>query len=262
MHRIIQMAIALALLAIVTGGAVASLLNTPQMCAQSASTVPAVAPTFEVASVRLVPANKRGLTSISAPGAEFFSAHNVSIAVLIEMALSVNDYQISGKPSWFDSELYDVAAKPEGHAGLTNDQLKPMLQQLLQQRFRLSYHRATKPFSGYALVIAKGGMKLQRAKGASQQAYILPDGLRGQNMPIEVLASMLSRPLGRPVIDRTGLKGNFDIQIRYAPNGTTDSSLPSVFRAVEEDLGLKLEAQKVPVEMLVIDHLERVPTEN
>ena len=77
-----------------------------------------------------------------------------------------------------------------------------------------------------------------------------------------VLASMLTRPVGRPVVDKTGITGNYDIALNFAPEGSTDSTLPSIFTALQEQLGLKLEPQKVPVEMLVIDHLEKVPSEN
>jgi len=76
------------------------------------------------------------------------------------------------------------------------------------------------------------------------------------------LAAMLVGPTGRPVVDKTGIEGNFEFRLDYAPDGTADSPLPSIFTALQEQLGLKLEAQKVPVEMLVIDHVERVPTEN
>ena len=77
-----------------------------------------------------------------------------------------------------------------------------------------------------------------------------------------ILAGMLARPVGRPVVDKTGITGKYDITLNFAPEGSTDSTLPSIFTALQEQLGLKLEPQKVPVEILVIDHLEKMPSEN
>jgi uncharacterized protein (TIGR03435 family) len=238
---------------------------------------------FEVASVRIVPPNERGYSSISPPGAEFFVARRVSLALLIEYAFGVNGYyQISGKRE-LGSESYDVAAKPWGNRGLTYRQLKPLLQQLIQQRFHLTYHYETKLFKGYALVIAKGGPKLHATKGGAPYAYILRAGLRAQNISVAAVAGMLVSPLRAPVIDRTGLKGKYDIKLDYAPymltnspeplgftaaheNLTTNkipvSSLPSLFTAVQKELGLKLVSQQVPVKMFVIDHVDTVPTQN
>ena len=185
--------------------------------------------------------------------------------VLVELAYGVNGNQISASPSWFDSDLYDVAAKPEGDVGLTYEQMRPLLQQLLKQRFQLAVHREKKDVPGYVLVVAKSGPKLQAGKQSSAGFYILQDGLRGPSMSMAVLAGMLASPLGRPVIDKTGLTGNYDIKLSYATtaaDGSSDSTLPSIFTAVQEQLGLKLEGQKVPVDFVVIDHAEKVPADN
>jgi len=224
--------------------------------------IAAQAQSFEVASVKLVPRDAAGLTSISPPGSVRFTATNASLDVLISLAFGVDSDRISGMPGWLDSEHYNVNAKPEGDKGLSYEQLRPLLQQLLAQRFHLAVHRETRDVQGYALVVAKNGPKLQAGKGSSPHAYILPNGLQAQNMSIATLAGMLARPAGRPVADQTGIQGNYDITLKYAPEGTAESSLPSVFTAVQEQLGLKLVPQKVPVEIVVIDHVERVPTEN
>jgi len=216
---------------------------------------------FAVASVRSVPAG-RGYTSISPSGAANFTATNVSMAVLIEMAFGVNADQLSGKPSWLESELYDVVAKPEDERGLSYEQLKPPLQRLLSQRFQLAVHRERKEVSGYALVVAKGGPRLYAGKATPTSGYILRDGLRSPNASMLTLAGMLAIPAGRPVVDKTGIVGNYDVTIKFAPDGDIDSSLPSLFTAVREQLGLKLEPQKVSIEMLVIDHVEKMPSEN
>ena len=215
---------------------------------------------FEVASVRISPTG--GTASWSDPGGTTFTATNVPLRILIQMAYAADEKQISGE-DLLGSEQYDVAAKPEGGGMLTSKRLRPMLISLLAERFGLITHRETKTVSGYALVTAKGGSKLH-ASGASREAKsaILRGRIIGQAADVVLLASMLGRPLGAPVVDKTGIEGTYDIDLKFAPEDGSDSSLPSIFTAVQEQLGLKLESQKVPLQMLVIDHCRRVPTEN
>ena len=145
---------------------------------------------------------------------------------------------------------------------LTRAQMQPLIQRLLADRFKLVYHLGSKELSGYALIVAKSGLNLHVAKeNSSKSIYFLRDGMR-LNGTTETLAVLLENPLGQPVIDKTGLTDVYDIKLSYAPKDAMDSILPSIFTAVQEQLGLRLEAQKVPVEMLVIDHVEKVPTEN
>lgn len=223
---------------------------------------PAPAPSFEVASVRSVPAGQ-GITYISPSGERRFRARNASMQLLIQMAFGIDKDQIAGKNlDWTNSELYDVEAAPKGDAPLTYEQLRLPLQTLLAQRFHLAFHREWKSFQGYALVVAKGGSKLTAAKDPPGTGYILSDGLRSPSISMKSFAAMLAFPVGRPVVDRTAIPGNYEIRLNFAPDGATDSQFPSIFTAVQEQLGLKLEPQKVPVEMLVIDHLEKTPVEN
>ena len=105
-------------------------------------------PAFEVASVKLTPPGSIGLTSISPYGSGRFTATNVTLELLISIAFGVSDRQILGGPNWLGAEHYDVTAKPESEMSLTYEQLKPRLQQLLAQRFKLAIHRETKDFSG------------------------------------------------------------------------------------------------------------------
>jgi uncharacterized protein (TIGR03435 family) len=238
------------------------LIGTLALCGEGVPSSHAQTPiTFEVASVRLSPPGGTGLSSFNYLGTTRFTATNVSLTLLLQLAFGVDDYQFQQKPSWSDSTLYDVSAKPEGETALTYEQLKPLLQQLLEQRFHLKVHHETKYVKGYVLVVAKGGPKLQASKGGGSR-YITPQGLRGPNISLKTFASMLMHPAGRPVIDQTGIQGNYDINLDYSSNETTDSSLPSVFTALTEQLGLKLENQQVPVDMLVIDHVDKEPTEN
>jgi uncharacterized protein (TIGR03435 family) len=222
-------------------------------------------PAFEVATIRQTPPSARGDAVWSPPGNGKFMATNVSLAFLIKMAFEVDDNQILEKPSWLESELYDVVAKAESDVPLTRAQLRPRLQHLLQQRFHLVTHRETRMVHGYALVVAKGGAKLKPTKGDHWPGFRVHVGageLNGLNWSMPTLAAMLRAPAGLPVIDKTGIAGSYDIKLDFAPDLEADSSLPSLFTALQETLGLKLESQKVPVEMLMIDHVERVPSEN
>jgi len=226
-----------------------------------AQTAPTPPPSFEVASIR-IDGPDHGFTAFPTFPSTRFIAENMSMTLLIAAAFDIPGNTIASKPNWFDSTFYSVNAKPEGDDALTYDQYKPLLQQLLKQRFKLAFHHETRAVPGYALVVAKDGPKLTPGKDTSTSAYILPNGLRGPSLPMRSLAAMLARPLGRPVIDKTGIAGNYDINLSYAPAASTDSTLPSIFTAVQEQLGLKLESQKVPQDFLVIDHIEKIPTEN
>jgi uncharacterized protein (TIGR03435 family) len=223
-------------------------------------------PAFEVASVKLTPQSAIGLTKLSAPGELRFTATNVSLELLVELAFGVEENQLEAAPAWMHSEHYDVVAKPEGEAGLSYIQLRPLLQQLLAQRFHLATHRETKLFPGFSLEVAAGGPKLHPAKAAAGQNYVIPGGLHGAGVPVSWLASALARPVGHPVLDNTGITGNYDFDLKYAPETTEQtadaSSRPSIFTAVKEQLGLQLKAVKVPLEMLVIDRVEKIPTGN
>jgi uncharacterized protein (TIGR03435 family) len=222
-------------------------------------------PKFEVASIRLIPDNQVvPLTGspISPPGAGQFTMREVTLALAIAWAFNADMDHISGGPGWVRSQCYEISAKPEGDVGLTYDQLRPLLQQLLQERFHLAYHRETKAMKGYALVVAKGGPKLKPSTSKADFGYIFTGRIRAQNRSVQTLVSMLGYQLHEPVVDKTGLKGNFDFDVSYAPTEGTDSDLPSIFTVVEEQLGLKLVSHSVPVETFVIDHVDRLPTEN
>lgn len=183
--------------------------------------------------------------------------------VLIELAFDVTGNQISYKNAgWIDSGLYDIDAKPEGDVPLSYEQAKPLLRQLLAQRFKLTVHYEQRDVKGYDLVVAKGGSKLTTGTEATVVGYIFQNGIRSPSISMNGLAAMLAHPLGQPVMNKTDIAGNYNINLHFAPDGSTDSPYPSIFTAVQEQLGLKLEPQKVPVQMLVIDHLSQTPTPN
>ncbi|MEP6962943.1 MAG: TIGR03435 family protein [Acidobacteriota bacterium] len=216
---------------------------------------------FEVASVRISPPAATGKASWSDPGETTFTAKSIPLQILIQMAYEVDEKQISGE-ALCGSEQYDVVAKPEAGI-LTSERLQPMLISLLAERFGLVTHRETKAVSGYVLVTAKGGSKLQVSDASrAGRSAILRGRIIGRGTDMGLLASMLGRPLRAPVVDKTGIEGTYDIDLKFAPEDSADSSLPSLFTAMQEQLGLKLESRKVPLQMLVIDRCRRAPAEN
>ena len=216
---------------------------------------------FEVVSVRPSPPN-HGYTAISPFGSDRFTATNASLSYLIQLAFSIDGrHQLSGAPDWLDSEFFDINAKAADGSHLSYEELQPLLQQLLQQRFHLVAHRETRNLPGYVLVVAKGDPKLHITRGGAPYGYIFSGKLRLQNSDIDALAATLLSPVGRPVVNKTGIKGNYDIKLDYA-EGETNPTLPTIFTAIQEQLGLKLESEKVPIQMLIIDHVDKTPTEN
>lgn len=217
---------------------------------------------------------------------------------LILSAYHVHDFEVTGGPAWIDSDLYDIDAKaerpPTPSPQFANLQWR-RLQTLLHNRFNLTIHRETKELPVYELMVAKGGLKaqpatcIQRITGDTniapdkkQSDYCGPAGfgkgrIEASGAAMAFLAYMLSNELSRPVVDKTGLHGDFQIHLAYAPDApaaslgapgprpadaaaTVDLG-PDIFTAMQEQLGLKLQPAKGPVEVLVIDHVEK-PTEN
>lgn len=224
---------------------------------------------FEAASIKLIPPDRTGCTPTdqslcfwaSVWGGATYSARNTSLIYLVEIAYGVEDRQISGIDR-LGNQRFDVSVKPPDGV-LTYQRAQPMFRAMLEERFKLAAHRETKEVPGYALTIAKGGPKLESGDATTgRYPYILHGRLVGPNAAMAEIVSTLARPLGKPVIDKTNLTGTFNIDLKFAPDGDTNSTLPSIFTAVQEQLGLKLESQKVPFETLVIDHCERIPTEN
>jgi uncharacterized protein (TIGR03435 family) len=237
-------------------GAIGLLLVVPYGRSQTQN-----AAAFEVASVKLSPPNRTD-SFLPVPGGAQFNTTGMPLMILIQFAYGLNANQISG-PDWIKTQQYDIAAKTEGGAVLTLEQTRPLLERLLVDRFKLVYHRETMEIKGFALVAAKSGTKLQASKaGAWKGANILRDGIEVPSGSMKTLAALLTSSLKQPVADKTGITGDYEIKLSFAPAGADDSTLPSIFTAVQEQLGLRLESQKVPVEMLVIDHVEKIPTEN
>lgn len=222
-------------------------------------------PSFETATIKPTANPDPGKGYWNYPGQGRFSAHGLSLEFLIRMAWDVEANQLTGKPSWLDSDYYDIEAKPEESVTLSPDELKPRLQSLLIERFHLAAHFETKMARGYALVVAKGGPKLQPTKGSKFPNWRTDTStghLEGLNWSMPFLAQMLQRATHIPVADQTGIAGSYDIKLRFAPELDQDPALPTLYTALRENLGLELKAQQVPMQVLVIDHIDRVPAAN
>lgn len=233
----------------------------------SAQAPPAAAPhpSFEAATIKPAASADPANGYWSRPGVGRFFAHSLSVEYLIQLAYDVEADQIAGKPTWLDSDFYDVDAKPEEGIKLSRDELKPRLQNLLAERFHLATHYETKMVRGYALVVAKGGAKLQPTKGDHFPGFRLttsPGHLEGLNWSMPYLAEMLQHATNIPVADQTGIDGSYDIKLRFAPDMDQGSALPSLFTALRETLGLELKRQQVSIQVLVIDHIDRTPVAN
>lgn len=218
---------------------------------------------FEVASVKPTATQDGSFTSNFPPGGGF-STRNVTVHNLLRSAYGVQDYQISGGPGWMDSTGFDIQARAAA-GEVPHEQVLKMIQALLADRFHLSLHRETRQLPIYALVVGKTGPKLQAADSSVGGTKTMLGQLIVKKMSMTTLAEILAFDLERPVRDETGLKGDFAFTLEWtrglAESDAGPSSRPSLFTAVQEQLGLKLESTKGPVEVLVIDHVEK-PSEN
>jgi uncharacterized protein (TIGR03435 family) len=226
------------------------------------------APAFEVASVKLTQHGRdkdgwsRSSLNITSPGR--FVATNASMEECIRFAYDVKAYQIVG-PDWLNSDAasYDIIATASRET--SSQQIRLMLQSLLAERFRLAVHRETRVLPVYELVVGKNGPRLTPAAPGGRSMTNSKNGtVSATNVSMAELAHQLSRTsaIGRPVFDKTGIEGAFDFTYEYTPDDNDSAGRPSIFTALQQKLGLKLEAAKGPVEVVVIDHAEKVPTAN
>jgi uncharacterized protein (TIGR03435 family) len=216
---------------------------------------------FEVASIKSNQTGAENRRAATLPGGTFI-ATNASLKLLISRAFGVPEAQIERGPSWLDTEKYDVTARADTPQKMSWEELRPCLQALLADRFRLRFHRETKDGSVYSLMIAKNGPKMAEHLGEGTPGISSSSGggkvqITGVKVTIARLAEYLSGQAGRPVIDNTGLKGEYDFRVEWTTEEAKDSSGPSVFAALQEQLGLKLNATKGPIEIIVIDGAEK-----
>jgi uncharacterized protein (TIGR03435 family) len=192
---------------------------------------------------------------------------------LVRTAYQLTPNQVEGGPKWTDSDRYDINAKSEGPA--EDDELLRMLQSLLAGRFKLKFHIEKREFAGYALVVAKGGLKIHPVEKEVDKTHLESDdqhvSAAFEGGTLGRLADVLSRSLPMPVMDQTGITGAFTFKLEWARDdlsargGSSDGSGaaagPTIFTALQQQLGLKLESRKVPMDVYVIDSAEK-PGEN
>jgi bla regulator protein blaR1 len=253
-------------------------------------------PSFEVASIKPNNSGDNRVMFRNTGGGRLTIA-GATARMLIQQAYRIRDFQLSGGPGWISSDRFDVEAKAENVTDMTPERMPLLLQSLLEERFRLKTHTETKQLPTYELVVAKDGAKLKSVPEPPRPAPGTPPGPppapggpmppgsfrmgRGEMIasaiPLENFVLTLSQVLGRKVVDKTGLTGFFDIRLQWTPDPgqntgpfgpmpggpppPADPAGPSIFTALQEQLGLRLESSKGPVEVVVIDSIDK-PSEN
>lgn len=234
-------------------------------------------PEFEVASIK--PNNTNERMDYLVRGDRLFGK-NMPAKGWIQIAYGLKGFQVVG-PEWISTEKFDIDARRAESASPSGMQMSLMLQSLLADRFKLTLHREMRQLPVYDLVISRGGLRMKPSKDQTLWVGDFPDGspdgrpltgggptelapgrFLGEAISMTMFVNLLAGPLDRQVINKTGLTGRFDIDLRYAPESgqastATDTSTPSFFTALQEQLGLRLESAKAPVEVLVVDHIER-----
>ncbi len=232
-------------------------------------------PQFDAVSIHPSAPDARGGGYNILPGR--LEVKNQTLKDIVKFAWDIQDYQVSGGPSWMDGDHYQIEATCPASASLADR--RKMMQALLADRFGLAVHGEPKEVSGYALVVAKNGHKLQTST-ATEEGMMLgrspSSGLRtltGTHAKMSGLAGLLSDLLNRPVEDKTALTGVYDFKMEWQPDPTIESSQrgfqkgdaspaadqsgPTIFTALQESLGVRLENAKQSVDAIVIDHAEK-----
>jgi uncharacterized protein (TIGR03435 family) len=225
------------------------------------------APAFDVASIK--PNHSASVNSSSRPVGGRYTVTNSTVVQMLRNAFGIQEFQIAGGPGWMGIDRFDIDARVPAGSGPANWQ--PMLQTLLVERFKLAFHREQRQAPIYSLVVAKGGptltpadpSKCQNAAGCGFNASTTR--IDGTSVSMDQLAARLSRSIGVPVVDHTGLSGLFDVTLewtiedQFVARGASAS--PTIFPAIQQQLGLRLESARGPVDTLVVDRLEQ-PTED
>lgn len=245
----------------------------------TATTTPTASPEFEAATIKPVKEPNPNRMNDHEEDRRF-TTHYTSLRDLIQMAHSLDRQQVAGGPGWVTADEYDVDAVGDGLHTEDGNQMvwQEMLQKLLGDRFKLTFHWEQREISSYELVVAKGGPKLKTSDANEQQNK----GCRGlgnctfTKVPLSEFARFMGFVvLDKPVVDKTGLAGEFDITLKWTPDESQFASMgvhvpppvdnpnapPELFTAIQEQIGLKLEVRKTMTKVLVIDHVER-PSEN
>jgi uncharacterized protein (TIGR03435 family) len=226
---------------------------------------------FEVAAIKPNHGSSTESNMNSLPGGRL-AVDNMTVQELVKFAYGVKDHQMDHAPRWIENERFDIAAKTATGKKASLEDEQAQIRGLLEDRFQLKTHRETRQMNVYLLVVGKDGVKLTRHDdGAGSGTRKGCGRLTGKRLTLDTIASVLSRQFDREVLNRTELPGKYDFQLEWTPDagpcpaaeggGGAAANLPSIFTAIQQQLGLKLEPSKGPVEILVIDRVER-PSEN
>jgi|HubBroStandDraft_1064217.scaffolds.fasta_scaffold10478_7 bla regulator protein BlaR1 len=247
---------------VATWGTIVTLLACCALLAQPQDTRPA----YEVATIKPNNSGNGSSRTNGSKGQIVFI--NQTLKRLIERAYMAKPFQVTG-PGWMKDVSFDIAAK---YPPDTNKDDRPiMLRTLLEDRFKLAVHHETKDMPGYALVVAKGGFKLKPVASSGSSGASRNGGrvqtLTAKKSSMADLADDIARNLGEMVVDKTGIDGVYDFELRFTTddlsyNATDADSVPSLFTALKDVMGLRLRPEKVPVDIIVVDHVDRVPADN
>jgi uncharacterized protein (TIGR03435 family) len=229
--------------------------------------VPAVTSGFEVSTIKPTPLVNDGRTHINYPAGGDFSASNVTLMGLLAWAYDMPDKRILNAPDWMSNQRFDLQAKTDAATDIklrdmdgddAHAEKRRLVQALLADRFALKLHRETQTLSALDLVV-DGTAKLPASTSNGKRWDMGRTSFRGTGLTSEIIAEQLSRVAGRVVVDRTGLTGNYDLTLEWSPDdgGAPNTNSPGFFRAIQEELGLKLVPAKEPLEVLVLDHVEQ-----
>lgn len=232
---------------------------------------------FEAATIKLTDPAFGGIL-VGMPGGNF-SARGFTLRDLIAFAYSMDNRQVVDLPKALESERYDILGKPPSGAQLNPNTARPMLQALLAERFQLKFHRDTREMPIYEVTVAKGGHKMKERKegdgGEARRMLFNGPNVPGRDVSVAMLAEGLQKlVLDRPVVDKSGLTGNYDFELHWRPEATqfggrggqlaaanVNDDRPDIFTAMQEQLGLKLEPAKGKADVIVVERAEK-PSEN
>jgi len=224
-----------------------------------------VRPVFEVATIRVHQNQSDPAQNDLLPGGRF-TASNIPLKKLLRIALNVEDDQISGLPGWGDAASYDIEARTGSQGVIPLEEWRKLTRTLLEDRFQLKFHTVPKERTIYSLGVQKGGPKLTPHVGdgeptMSMNGTATTNVMKATKISMTDMAALLMRATRRPVEDHTGVAGTYDIQLEWARSDVADAQGPSIYSALEEQLGLKLTTAKGQVDTVVIDRIEK-PSEN
>jgi uncharacterized protein (TIGR03435 family) len=252
------------LLALVLPGAAATAGAQEQAASKLQTPVSTQSATFDVISVK--PSDPKNLSMTIRPEPNNFIMTGASLKFIVQYAYDLHGFQLEGVPAWMASTRFDIVAKSETASGpVQSDDFeasqkltRARLQSLLADRFKLRAHKGTMQMPVYGLIVAKGGPKLEEST-ANTGFSTRPGQFICSDETTDDLASLLSGSMDRMVIDQTKLTGSYKFTLKWTPDESPNPSLdlPGIFTAIQEQLGLKLVSTRGPVEMLIIDHIEK-----